>query len=89
MKQISLSEIYTNPTLNGLEELNFYNLVHHMRDELIKIHRGKNAVKVIPSGGFMRNLEEQGILVCYHRGGGKNIKISDRVLRIMEEEEWV
>ena len=85
-RQVRFSDpVYMNSVL---EEMNFYNLIHYLKPELLRIREGGKATQVIPGSRFRRNLEDQGILVCYHGGGGKKIKISDRVLRIMEENGW-
>ena len=84
-RQVNLDNITYSNTI--LDEMNFYNLVHYMKPELKQILKGDNAKQVIPGDRLRRNLVKEGILVLRHMGGGKQIWVSGRVKRILEEEE--
>ena len=73
LSQRSLEEVLVSH--EALEDISNMNMVHFYRDELLRVHNGENALKLLGEG-IHGNFTRHGILLIRHRYAGKETVIS-------------
>jgi len=68
-----------------LVDITYRNMIHTRREELLRIMAGEKAVDVIPTSNQRSKLKRDNILEVVYHQGGKQIIVSDKARRLLEE----